>query len=90
MGAKYQTDTCVLPSNVCFSFPQLDVRVPQFQNPSTVDATTQRIILANSTQNLSREVLINLFVDHPVSAIIMLVVVGIQCLTYWHLAAVAQ
>lgn len=37
MNTKYQTHTSVFSSNVCFTIPQLDVGVSQFQDPYTVN-----------------------------------------------------
>lgn len=42
MRAKHQSDSRVLPPNVCFSFPQLNVRVPELQDSCTVDSTTEQ------------------------------------------------
>lgn len=42
MCAKNQSDSRVLPPNVCFSFPQLNVRVPELQDAGTVNSTTEQ------------------------------------------------
>lgn len=36
--AEHQTDTRVLPTDICFALPQLDVGVPELQDPDTVDS----------------------------------------------------
>lgn len=36
--AEDEPDAGVLPANVCLALTQLNVRVPQLQNPRTVDA----------------------------------------------------
>lgn len=35
---EHQTDTRVLPTHICFTLPQLDVGVPELQDPHTVDS----------------------------------------------------
>lgn len=42
MRAKHQSDSRVLPPNVGFSFPQLNVRVPELQDAGTVNSTTEQ------------------------------------------------
>lgn len=44
---KYQPHTCVFTPDVRFSFAELDVRIAQFQDPSTVDSA------AKAGQNIS-------------------------------------
>lgn len=41
--AKYQSYTGILPPNVGFTLPQLDISVPQLQNPGTINSRTRRI-----------------------------------------------
>lgn len=35
---EHQTDTRVLPPDICFTLPQLDVGVPELQDPDAVDS----------------------------------------------------
>lgn len=54
VNAEHQAHSSVLPSDVCFSFPQLDVGVPQLQDSSAVDSeqTCQMCVFKTSNTDM--------------------------------------
>lgn len=48
--AKHKANAGVFPTDVCLALPQLDVGVPELQDPSTVDSV-RRDTYVNKTDN---------------------------------------
>lgn len=57
VNPKHNTNPSVFPSNICLSFPQLDVRVPQLQDSSTIN--TEK----HSKKKTSEKSIINNFIS---------------------------
>lgn len=51
VNTEHQSHTGILPPDVCLTFPQLNIRVPELQNPSAVNSRTESSIVINWYQN---------------------------------------